>query len=82
MRSATFVIEATSQGNIEDLREMRAANANAHIRFVEVAGATHFSDLALSNEVIAHKILEDAGDTTAIQLSDAELAAAMAAPGK
>lgn len=72
IRSPTFVIEGTDDGNIEDLKEMRGSNPPQNMRFVSVNGGTHFSVLAPVNRLLAEKILSDNGDEAAISLTAAE----------
>jgi len=57
VRRPLFVLEGTSGGNMEDLKEMAKANKNPMIRFLPVPMKTHFSILAPANELIAEKIL-------------------------
>ncbi len=74
----TFVIEGAARGNIEALRLMRQYNTNRQLRFVEVPGATHFTAIAPTNEVLAQKILKDGdGATSSIELSADEIVAKM-----
>jgi acetyl esterase/lipase len=75
VKERLFVIEGTS-GNIEHLEFMRKQSTNPNIVFLAVNGATHFSVLAPSNELIAQKILKDEGSSTNIQITEAELQAA------
>jgi hypothetical protein len=72
VRTPLFVIEGTG-GNIEALRAMQATSTNPLVRFVTVPGVDHFGVLAPANEVIATKILADAGPTAGITLSEQEL---------
>jgi hypothetical protein len=60
-------------GNIEALRKMARASKNPLIRFLPVKGVNHFSILAPANDVVAAKILGDAGATTRIAFSPKEL---------
>jgi hypothetical protein len=52
---------------------MQATSTNPLVRFVTVPGVDHFGVLAPANEVIATKILADAGPTAGITLSEQEL---------
>jgi acetyl esterase/lipase len=70
-----FVFEGT-EGNIEDLKVMRERNGNPRIRFFALEGQDHFELLAPINELIAKKILADTGATSAIEITEADLAAA------
>jgi len=73
--SPTFVIEGTD-GNIEDLNEMRRRSKNPKTQFFEVRGKTHFNILAPINAMIAKKILKDDGSTCNITISEVEVNAA------
>lgn len=75
IKSRVFVIEGTG-GNIEHLEFMHKKSVNPNIVFLSVNGATHFSVLAPSNELIAQKILKDNGPNATIQMTEAELTAA------
>jgi hypothetical protein len=75
IQSPTFVIEGASQGNADSVRSMQAANKNALAQFFIVGGYDHFSVLAPVNQMIANKILADAGDKSYITITAAELAA-------
>jgi alpha/beta superfamily hydrolase len=70
-----FVIEGTGTGFIDALKRMRQKSKNPNIVFQAVEGADHFSILAPVTKIVAHKILQDAGPTSAIRLSEAELTA-------
>jgi pimeloyl-ACP methyl ester carboxylesterase len=55
-----FVIEGTgTPGNISALEAMQKMSQNPALHFIGIAGASHFSVLAPSNEVIAKGILND-----------------------
>lgn len=75
--SPTFVIEGTSRGNIDDLREMARKGGSDAVQFLEVRGGTHFSILAPVNRLLAKKILADTDDATPISLTAEELRRAM-----
>lgn len=79
IESPTFVIEGTSRGNIDDLREMARKGGSDTVQFLEVRGGTHFSILAPVNKLLAKKILADTGDATPIALTVQELTSAMRA---
>lgn len=75
-----FVIEGQDRpSNVGPLEFMRRRSTNPLVSFLAVPGATHFSVLAPSTEVIAQKILKDTGPTTQISLTPAELAQAVSA---
>jgi acetyl esterase/lipase len=73
IKSPTWVIEGTGQGNIDELHILQHASENPRIHFAEVSGADHFSELARTTPVIAKKINQDTGVTCNIELSSAEL---------
>ena len=73
VKSPLFVMEGESSANATALQSMKAASKNPLIRFLAVPGVDHFSILAPANEVIAAKILADAGPSMAITLSESEL---------
>jgi acetyl esterase/lipase len=73
-RGAVFVIEGTgTPSNISALNAMQRVSQNAAVRFISVAGASHFSVLAPSNEVIARKILNDLPSHKQFEMTEAEL---------
>lgn len=72
VRTPLFVIEGTG-GNIEELQAMQKESTNPLVRFVAVAGLSHFGILAPANEAIAAKILADTGAGVGITLSEQEL---------
>ncbi len=62
IKSPTYVIEGTDENsNIRELESMRNSCKNPLVHFEPVEGATHFSDLALTNQNIAAQILTDTG---------------------
>jgi dipeptidyl aminopeptidase/acylaminoacyl peptidase len=73
IKSPTFVLEGTRQGNIDSLRAMAKASTNANAHFLPVNGATHFSILAPTNRLIAERILRDDGATCNLAFTEAEL---------
>jgi acetyl esterase/lipase len=77
VRSPTFVIEGTGDGNIGSLRSMKSANKNPQVHFVAVEGADHFSVLGPMNGVIAGKITKDTGPSTNITLTAEEASQAV-----
>jgi tartrate dehydratase beta subunit/fumarate hydratase class I family protein len=83
VRKPLFVLEGTGTGvlsttNIDALKRMRRKSKNPNIVFLPVEGADHFTILAPVTKIVAQKILQDAGPTTAIRMTEAELAAPFA----
>lgn len=75
-RGQVFVIEGTgTPGNISSLEAMRKMSQNPALNFMAIAGATHFSALAASNEVIARKILNDLPSHRQFEMTQTELQA-------
>ena len=73
-RGQVFVIEGTgTPGNISSLEAMRRMSQNPALHFMAIAGATHFSVLAPSNEVIARKILNDLPSHSQFEMTQTEL---------
>jgi acetyl esterase/lipase len=72
IKSPTFIIEGTG-GNLGSLRAMQRSSTNPLVHFLPVQGASHFSVLAPTNQLIARKILEDEGPTSNLTLTEAEL---------
>lgn len=66
IRSPTFVIEGTGDGNLSCLRTIQRTSKNPLVRCVAVPGRDHFGVLAPLTEQIARKILADTGPTTNI----------------
>ncbi|MFC4254127.1 alpha/beta fold hydrolase [Altererythrobacter xixiisoli] len=56
IRSPTFVIEGTGQGNIDELQTMAAASSNPHLHFVEAPDCDHFSVLQPVSRLVAQAI--------------------------
>ena len=81
IHSPTFIIEgAKPPANTEWLRLIgHAAARMPPIRALLVPGADHFSVLAPSSALLAAKIVADGGAQSAITLTEAELAGAVAA---
>lgn len=73
IKSPTFVLEGTKQGNIDSLRTMAKASSNANAHFITANGASHFSILAPTNKLIAEKILKDDGATCNLSITEAEV---------
>jgi len=79
IKSQTFVFEGTdAPSNIGSVRAMAGLAHNPLLHFHEVKGANHFSILAPTTEIVARKILQDDGQATNIQFTDAELNQAFA----
>jgi acetyl esterase/lipase len=69
-----FVIEGTgTPSNISAVSAMQRVSQNPAVHFISVAGASHFSVLAPSNEVIAIKILNDLPSHNQFEMTVAEL---------
>lgn len=73
IKSPTFILEGTVQGNILPLRAMATSSKNARAHFFEVKGASHFSILSPVNRLIAEKILHDDGAECNLAFTEAEL---------
>ncbi len=73
IKSPTFVMEGTRQGNIDSLRTMAKASKNACAHFLAANDATHFSILFPTNKLIAEKILHDDGATCNLSITEEEL---------
>jgi dipeptidyl aminopeptidase/acylaminoacyl peptidase len=73
IKSPTFVMEGTKDGNINALRVMAGTSKNVNAHFLTVNGATHFSILAPANKLIAEKILRDDGATCNLSIMEPEL---------
>lgn len=73
VKTPTFVLEGTNDGNLESLRIMAKATENKQLHFHEVPGATHFNILAPFNELLAKKILADTGDKCSLVLEEKEI---------
>jgi pimeloyl-ACP methyl ester carboxylesterase len=73
IKSPTFVLEGTVQGNIDSLKTMAKNSKNANAHFLPVTGASHFSILAPTNRLIAEKILRDDGAACNLAFTEAEL---------
>lgn len=72
IQSPLWVIEGTG-GNIQALRTMAKDTSNPLAHFIEINGVGHFATLAPTNELIANKILQDAGAKSNITISEAEV---------
>ncbi|MBX9654973.1 prolyl oligopeptidase family serine peptidase [bacterium] len=73
IKSPTFVIEGTNNGNVDSLFRMSQASKNPQIHFLPVAGCNHFDVLAPCNQFIAEQINKDTGYTCNISMTDSEL---------
>jgi dipeptidyl aminopeptidase/acylaminoacyl peptidase len=73
IKSPTFVMEGTNEGNMGALRTMGKFSTNKNVHFLPVVDATHFTILAPTNSLIADKILHDEGDTCKLNITTAEL---------
>jgi hypothetical protein len=68
------VIEgASAPSNISAVTAMQRLSQNPALHFVSLAGASHFSVLAPSNELIARKILNDLPSHKQFEMTAAEL---------
>ncbi len=66
----TFVLEgASSPSNLAAVKSMRSRTANVNVRFLSVGGRNHFSILAPMTRTIAERIVGDAGEACAIELT-------------
>jgi hypothetical protein len=73
-RGVVFVIEGTgAPSNIAAVNAMQRMSHNPAVNFISIAGASHFSVLAPSNEVIARRILNDVPSHKQFEMSGAEL---------
>jgi acetyl esterase/lipase len=73
IRTPTFIIEGSTSANARDLTQLARAAGAAPVKTFKVEGADHFKVLAPITTLLARKMLTDT-----IELTDAELAAAMA----
>jgi dipeptidyl aminopeptidase/acylaminoacyl peptidase len=71
VKSPTFVIEGDG-GNISCLRRMQSQCLNPKVHFIEVPNADHFSELARTTPVIAHKIDADTGSVCNITVDESD----------
>ena len=61
IKSPTFVFEGTDQpSNVREVMTMARINKNPLISFIPVRGASHFSILGPTNQLITQKLLSDA----------------------
>jgi dipeptidyl aminopeptidase/acylaminoacyl peptidase len=73
IKSPTFVLEGTAQGNIDSLNAMARSSNNPNVHFLPVRGATHFSILAPTTRLLAAKVVRDDGPTCNLTLTEQEL---------
>jgi hypothetical protein len=74
IRSPTFVIEGKLQpGNADGLVGLEQENRNPLLKCLWIPRVHHFSVLAVSNQVIAKKILADTGPTCQLTLTVEEI---------
>lgn len=73
VKSPTFVLEGTNDGNLDSLRKMAETTKNPSLHFYEVPGATHFNILAPFNALFAEKLLKDSGQKCEITLTKEEV---------
>ena len=78
--SPTFIIEGMKGGNGALFPFFRRKAGKADIHFVEIADGTHFTTLAPGCDVIAKAILADSGPKPALDITSANITAAMHAP--
>jgi len=72
VKSPVWVFEG-SKGNILDLRGMAGAVKNPNLHFIEINGASHFSGLAPTTELLARKILQDSGAGIGLTITNDEV---------
>ncbi len=73
-QGVVFVIEGTAApSNISALNAMQRASQNPALHFISIAGASHFSVLAPTNEIIARKILNDLPSHKQFEMTGIEL---------
>ncbi len=68
IRTQTFVMEGT-EGNREDLEDMRRISKNPAIKFILVPKIDHFGILQPASKVIAEKILSDSSSKSRFELN-------------
>jgi alpha/beta superfamily hydrolase len=73
----TFVFEGV-RGNRSSLEELSRAIHPPHVKFFTVDGANHFSVLQPVSKLIAKKIVADSGANPSLDISVADIKAAMA----
>ena len=70
----TFVIEGSSGGNADSLREMQAATKNPNLRWFEVKRANHFDVLAPVNALLAQKLSAKSDALPEVSLAEVQAA--------
>jgi acetyl esterase/lipase len=73
IKSPTFVLEGTAQGNIGSLQTMSRSSTNPNVHFLPVRGANHFSILAPTTRLLAAKVVRDDGPTCNLVFTEQEL---------
>ncbi|VTR97802.1 prolyl oligopeptidase family serine peptidase [Tuwongella immobilis] len=73
IRSPVFVFEGESNGNAAALRTMAKRSLNPKLQFFVVPGANHFNILGPTNQLLAKKLLQDAGPECNLTLTAAEV---------
>ena len=73
IKTPTFVIEGTVQGNLGSLQTMAQSSTNPNVHFLPIRGATHYSTLAPANRLFADKILRDAGPVSNLAITEEEI---------
>jgi dipeptidyl aminopeptidase/acylaminoacyl peptidase len=73
IKSPTFVLEGTVQGNIGSLQAMARSSTNPQVHFLPVRGATHFSILAPTTRFLADRILRDDGPACSLAFTEQEV---------
>lgn len=73
IQSPTWVLEGTTESNVDSLRLLNKYSTSPLVHFVEIRGATHFTALAPTNEIIAGKILADTGPDCNIAIGEDEV---------
>jgi acetyl esterase/lipase len=76
IRVPTYVFEGADGGNVDAAQLLGESSSNPRLNVIGIAGTDHFSVLAPINEVIAKELVADVGDIDALEITDAELAAA------
>ncbi|MFO0929173.1 MAG: prolyl oligopeptidase family serine peptidase [Gemmataceae bacterium] len=76
IKTPTFVIEGTADGNLDCLRNMARVSTNPRVQFLAVRGANHFSVLAPTTKRIAARLLRDDGPACNLAFTEDELSRA------
>lgn len=80
IKSPTFAFEGDESDKAQSLDAMKRASHNSQVHFYLVNHADHFSTLAPLTDMLAQKVANDVGSQSNIQITDAEVQAAMAQP--